>query len=82
MITCCPMRERLRMMTIDDVARELDVPVDVVQQLVDINVLPHYCLGHDAEQIRIIRCDLMEFQARMQPAEVATAVKNLTDNVA
>jgi excisionase family DNA binding protein len=61
------MRERLRMMTIDEAAHELHVPAIVIQQLVDMNALSHYRLGQHGEQIRIIRCELKEFQSRTQP---------------
>ena len=73
MINRRPLRDRLQMLTIDDVARELNVPASVVQQLVDTNTLPHYRLGQHGEQIRIIQCDLVGFQALLQPAEMSVA---------
>lgn len=73
MINRPPLRDLLRMLTIDDVARELNVPARVVQQLVNTNVLPHYRLGHHGEQIRIIQCDLADFQSWAQPTEISIA---------
>jgi excisionase family DNA binding protein len=73
MINHRPLRDLLRMLTIDDVARQLNVPASVIQRLVDTNALPHYRLGQHGEQIRIIQCDLADFQALLQPAEMSVA---------
>ena len=56
------MRDILQMLTLDDVARKLGVPVSDIRVLVDTERLPHYRLGHNGEQIRIIRRDLVAFE--------------------
>ena len=73
MINRRPLRDLLRMLTVDDVARELNVPARVVQQLVDTNTLPHYRLGQHGEQIRILQCDLADFRSWAQPTEISIA---------
>lgn len=56
------LRDTLQMLTLDDVARKLSVPVSDVRVLVDTNQLAHYRLGHSDEQIRIIQRDLSDFE--------------------
>ncbi len=58
------MRDMLEMLTIDDVARKLGVPVSDVKILIDTNQLSHYRLGQRGQLVRVIRRDLIEFEAR------------------
>lgn len=58
------MSDILQMLTIDDVARKLGVPVTDVNVLIDTNQLSHYRLGQHGELVRVIRRDLIEFEAR------------------
>ena len=62
MSTLSRMRNILQMLTIDDVARKLGVPVTDVRVLVDTDQLPHFRLGQNGEQIRIIQRDLADFE--------------------
>ena len=58
------MRDILQLLTLDDVARKLGVPVSEIRVLVDTERLPHYRLGHNGDQIRIIRRDLLAFESK------------------
>ena len=58
------MRDVLQMLTFDDVARKLGVPVSEIRVLVDTDQLTHFRLGHNGEQIRIIRRDLVAFESK------------------
>ena len=62
------MRDILQMLTLDDVARKLGVPVTDVRVLVDTDQLPHFRLGQNGEQIRIIQRDLTDFELSDQRA--------------
>ena len=62
------MRDILQMLTLDDVARKLGVPVSEVRVLVERNQLAHYRLGQHGDQIRIIRRDLVDFELSDQRA--------------
>ena len=62
------MRDILQMLTLDDVARKLGVPVTDVRVLVDTDQLPHFRLGQNGEQIRIIQRDLVDFELNDQRA--------------
>lgn len=66
MIIRSPMRDILQMLTLDDVAGKLNVPVSDVRVLIETDRLPHYRLGHHGEQIRIIRRDLAAFGSNAQ----------------
>lgn len=57
----------LQMLTIDDVARKLGVPVTDVRVLIDTNQLSHYRLGQHGELVRVIRRDLIAFKAAAHP---------------
>jgi hypothetical protein len=59
------MRDILQMLTLDDVARKLGVPVTDVRVLVDTDQLPHFRLGRNGEQIRIIQRDLVAFKSEI-----------------
>lgn len=61
------MRDILQMLTIDDVARKLGVPVTDVKILIDTNQLSHYRLGQHSELVRVIRRDLIVFEATAHP---------------
>lgn len=59
------MRDILEMLTIDDVAMKLGVPATDVKILIDTNQLSHYRLGQHGEMVRIIRRDLIAYEAKI-----------------
>lgn len=67
-MTLLTLRERLAMLTVAEAAAELCVSEAEIDRLLKSGQLPCLRLGDFGERIRIIRCELLEYQQRLQSA--------------
>ncbi|MCA9037899.1 MAG: helix-turn-helix domain-containing protein [Planctomycetaceae bacterium] len=65
-MTVLPLRERLAMLTVAEAAAELCVSEAEIERLLELGQVPCLRLGNFGEQVRIIRCELLEYQQRLQ----------------
>ncbi|MEZ6128895.1 MAG: helix-turn-helix domain-containing protein [Planctomycetaceae bacterium] len=65
-MTVLTLRERLAMLTVSEAAAELCVSEAELERLLKSGQLPCLRLGDFGQRIRIIRCELLDYQHRLQ----------------